>query len=72
MTQWIEKILKGSKDRKKPEVPNTLLLAYMGVAAKNIGGTTLHTGLSFKFGSDMLDLSPEKQNLIQHESMLRM
>merc|ERR1712105_51708 len=29
-------------------------------AAKNIGGTTLHTGLSFKFGSDMLDFLTEK------------
>ena len=24
------------------------------------GGTTFHTGLGFKFGSDMLDFSPEK------------
>ena len=26
-------------------------------------GTTIHTGLGFKFGSDMLDFSPEKQDL---------
>ena len=58
--QWIEKILRGNKNRDNPDIPNVLLIAYTGVAAKNIGGTTLHTGLSFKFGSDMLDLSPEK------------
>ena len=27
------------------------------------GGTTFHTGLGFKFGSDMLDFSPEKLDL---------
>ena len=40
-----------------------LLIAFTGVAAKNIGGTTLHTGLSFKFGSDQLDFSTEKLDI---------
>ena len=25
-----------------------------------LGGTTFHSGLGFKFGSDMLDFTPEK------------
>ena len=41
-------------------MPTVLLLAYTGVAANNIGGTTFHTGLGFKFGSDMLEFSPQK------------
>ena len=31
-----------------------------GTSPKNIGGTTFHTGLSFKFGSDMMEFSSEK------------
>ena len=41
-------------------MPTVLLLAYTGVAANNIGGTTFHTGLGFKSGSDMLEFSPQK------------
>ena len=46
--------------RDDPDMPTVLLLAYTGVAANNIGGTTFHTGLGFKFGSDMLEFSPQK------------
>ena len=41
-------------------MPTVLIMAFTGVAAKNVGGTTFHTGLSFKFGSDMLDFTSEK------------
>ena len=41
-------------------MPTLLLLAYTGVVAKNIGRTRLHSGLNFKFGSDMVDFSSEK------------
>ena len=58
--QWVDKILREGKDRNIPERPTILLLAFTGVAAKNIGGTTFHSGLSFKFGSDMLEFSSEK------------
>ena len=40
-------------------MPTVLLIAFTGVAAKNIGGTTFHTDLSFKFGSE-LEFSSEK------------
>ena len=59
-SQWLDKILRDGTDRDNPDKPTVLLLAFTGVAAKNIGGTTFHTGLSFKFGSDMLDFSSEK------------
>ena len=58
--QWVDKILREGTDRNIPERPTILLLAFTGVAAKNIGGTTFHSGLSFKFGSDMLEFSSEK------------
>ena len=44
-------------------MPVILLMAYTGVAAKNIGGTTLHSGLSFNFGSEMLEYSSEKLDI---------
>ena len=59
-SQWIDKILRDGTDRDNPDMPTVLLIAFTGVAAKNIGGTTFHTGLSFKFGSDMLEFSSEK------------
>ena len=62
-SQWLDKILRDASDRKNPDMPTVLLIAFTGVAAKNIGGTTFHTGLSFKFGSDMLEFSSEKLDL---------
>ena len=60
IAQWSEKVLRDGSGRDNLDMPTVLLLAYTGVAAKNIGGTTLHTGLNFKFGADMLDFSSEK------------
>ena len=60
ISQWCDKILREGNERQNPDMPTVLLLAYTGVAANNIGGTTLHTGLGFKFGSEMLDFSTEK------------
>ena len=60
IAQWIDKILRDGSDRDNPDMPTVLLVAFTGVAAKNIGGTTFHTGLSFKFGSDMMEFSSEK------------
>ena len=60
ISQWIDKILREGIDRDNPDLLTVLMLAFTGDAAKNIGGTTLHSGLNFKFGSDMLDLSTEK------------
>ena len=59
-SQWVNKILREGVGRDNIDQPTVLLMAFTGVAAKNIGGTTLHTGLSFKFGADMLDFSSEK------------
>ena len=41
--------------------PYVLLLAPTGVAANNIGGTTLHIGLDFKIGKKYIPLSSESQ-----------
>ena len=62
-SQWVNKILREGAGRDNIDQPTVLLMAFTGVAAKNIGGTTLHTGLSFKFGADMLDFSSEKLDI---------
>ena len=62
-SQWLDKILRDGTDRDNPDMPTVLLLAFTGVAAKNIGGTTFHTGLSFKFGADILEFFTEKLDL---------
>ena len=49
MAKWIEKILRKPGDN--PLKPKVLILAPTGIAANLIHGTTLHTGLGFKFGS---------------------
>ena len=41
--------------------PNVLLLAFPGVAASLIGGTTFHTGIGFKYGCEYLPLIKEKR-----------
>ena len=61
--QWLDKILRTGAGRDNPDKPVVLLMAYTGVAAKNIGGTTFHTGLSFKFGVEILDFSSEKMDV---------
>ena len=48
VSQWTDNILRKGKDRDNPDFPTVMLLAYTGVAAKNIGGTTFHSGLSYK------------------------
>ena len=60
IAQWTDKILRTGINRDNPDMPTVLMLAFTGVAAKNIGGTTLHSGLNFKFGSELLDFSSEK------------
>ena len=45
ITQWSDKILREGKNRDNPDMPTVLLIAFTGVAAKNIGGTTFHSGL---------------------------
>ena len=67
IAQWVDKILRDDKKRNIQEFPTVLLLAFTGVAAKNIGGTTLHSGLNFKFGSDMLDFTSEKLDLTRKQ-----
>ena len=49
-SQWIDQILRDGTDRNNPDMPTFLKIAFTGVAAKNIGGTTFHTALSFKGG----------------------
>ena len=63
IAQWTDKIFREAGKRDNPDFPTILLMAFTGVAAKNIGGTTLHSGLSFKFGPDIFDFSPEKLDL---------
>ena len=41
--QWIDKILREVHNRDNPDYPTVLLLAFTGVAARNIGGTTFHS-----------------------------
>ena len=67
LAQWVDKILRDDRKRDNPDYPTVLLLAFTGVAAKNIGGTTLHSGLNFKFGTDMLDFTPEKLDLTRKQ-----
>ena len=57
LSVWIHKI--NQKEGLHPLQPYVLLLAPTGVAANNIGGTTIHTGLDFKIGKKYLPLSSE-------------
>ena len=59
LKMWNHKI--SEKEGLHPLQPYVLLLAPTGVAANNIGGTTLHTGLDFKIGKKYLPLSSESQ-----------
>ena len=45
----MEKIFRLPGDH--PNKPKAILLAPTGIAASLIGGTTIHTGLNFMFGS---------------------
>ena len=54
---WINKL--NQKEGLHSLQPYVLLLAPIGVAANNIGGTTLHTGFDFKIGKKYIPLSIE-------------
>ena len=51
---WINKL--NQKEGLHSLQPYVLLLAPIGVAANNIGGTTLHSGLDFKIGKKICTL----------------
>ena len=59
VAQWAEKILRRAGDN--PLKPKVLLLAPTGMAASLIGGTTLQSGLSLKFGTKYLSLRDTKR-----------
>ena len=42
-----------------PEKPTVAIAAYTGVAARNVGGATLHSLLGFKFGTNPIDVRTE-------------
>ena len=59
LSSWIKKI--NQREGFHSLQPHVLLLAPTGVAANNIGGTTLHSGLDFKIGKKYIPLSSESQ-----------
>ena len=59
LSSWIQKI--SQREGLHPLQPHVLLLAPTGVAANNIGGTTLHSGLDFKIGKKYIPLSSESK-----------
>lgn len=63
LVKFIEKILRLPGDH--PEKPKVALLAPTGIAASLIGGTTIQTGLSFKFGRDYLPLNDQAREQIR-------
>ena len=50
-----------------PEKPKILLLAPTGVAAININGTTIHSGLGLNIGSQMYPLSGKQKAILQNK-----
>ena len=72
LSGWIDKISK--REGLHPLQPYVLLLAPTGVAANNIGGTTLHTGLDFKIGNKYIPLSSESlqtmRKLMEHVKVI--
>ena len=62
LASWIHKI--NQREGLHPLQPYVLLLAPTGVAANNIGGTTIHTGLDFKIGKKYIPLSSESHQTL--------
>ena len=67
VSQWTDNILRKGKDRDNPDFPTVMLLAYTGVAAKNIGGTTFHSGLSYNYGPELHEFTKEKLDLTRKQ-----
>ena len=61
--KWAQKIL----DQPGEIQPKVLRLSFAAVAASLIGGTTLHPGIGFKFGSDQQPLAKEKLDKLNKE-----
>ena len=68
VSQHVEKILRKPGDN--PDHPYILKAAYTGTAAANIRGQTLHSALSFNFGSSYLSLNDkardDKRNTLEN------
>ena len=65
LEQTVERILRKAGD--ELNCPYILKAAPTGVAAANISGTTLHSALSFSFGSNYESLSDKKRDLKRNE-----
>ncbi len=65
LEQIVERILRKAGD--ELNCPYILKAAPTGVAAANISGTTLHSALSFSFGSNYESLSDKKRDLKRNE-----
>ena len=57
-SQWAEKILR--REGSNQDLPRVLLLAPTGVSANLIGGQTVHSAFSFKFGTDYTPITIDK------------
>ena len=51
---------------KDPEKPRVLLLGPAGISAVNIGGTTIHSGLGIKPGTNLLGLNDKSKAVLRN------
>ena len=58
LSQRIEKLMRSSGDA--PDHPYILKMAFTGTAASHIGGQTIHSAFSLKFGGAYVSLTREK------------
>ena len=65
LEQTVERILRKAGD--EINCPYILKTAPTGVAAANISGTTLHSALSFSFGSNYESLGDKKRDIKRNE-----
>ena len=61
--QWCEKTLRKPGDN--PDQPKMMIMAFTGIAASQIGGSTVHSALGLKFGSEYLPMGDEQKSRLR-------